>query len=325
MRFVLALYKKRFANKITLKPEEMFETGAQLEKAVETVRKDVWIYTLENNTILPSKDCLELRGKNLAFQLKIWTQATLPSIEIPDPMTHGWEKHDEGVKLIPDSKENMQKNDNIFKTIMRKCKCKKTVQEWSMCLLQWKTELFKLLRMWKLLQSIFPWHSQRRRPWSVRIRGWLRWRRQCSRKWFRSGERRRISEKLNYSLLRIFFSNWDNFDKNNLYFGVRVVMKWVYQAQYKASDTSSRPWNTSTWLSLVTAEYNLQAKFSWAQKMCLFDETWLILFRILQYPKILNWGKNFFLQNRCFSKKNFTTKSCGIWLKLGGDLVPHPT
>ena len=126
VRFVLALYKKRFANKITLKPEEMFETCVQLEKALETVRKDVWIYTLENNTILPSKDCLELRGKNLAFQLKIWTQVTLPTIEIPDPLTHGWERHDVGVKLIPDSKENMQKNDNIFKTIMRKCKCKKT-------------------------------------------------------------------------------------------------------------------------------------------------------------------------------------------------------
>ena len=123
--FILALFKKRFANKIKFKPDELFGTGADLEKTLEVVRQDVWVYTLENNTVLPSKECLEMRGKNLAFQLKIWCQATSASIEVPDPLTHGWEVTEQGYKLTPDSKENMEKRENMFKTIMKKCKCKK--------------------------------------------------------------------------------------------------------------------------------------------------------------------------------------------------------
>ena len=125
-RFILALFKKRFANKIKQKPDELFSSGAMLDKNLETVRQEVWLYTLENNTVMPSKECLELRGKNLAFQLKIWTQATATSMTIPDPLTHGWEKTEEGHRLIPDSKANIDKRETVFKTMMKKCKCKKT-------------------------------------------------------------------------------------------------------------------------------------------------------------------------------------------------------
>ena len=125
-RFILALFKKRFANKIKQKPDELFCSGAMLAKNLKTVRQEVWLYTLENNTVLPSKECLELRGKNLAFQLKIWAQATSTSMNIPDPLTHGWEKTEDGHRLIPDSRENKEKRENIFKTTMKKCKCKKT-------------------------------------------------------------------------------------------------------------------------------------------------------------------------------------------------------
>ena len=125
-RFILALFKKRFANKIKQKPDELFASGAALEKNLETVRQEVWLYTLENNTVLPSRECLELRGKNLAFQLKIWTQATASTITVPNPLTHGWQETETGHKLIPDSRENIEKRESIFKTMMKKCKCKKT-------------------------------------------------------------------------------------------------------------------------------------------------------------------------------------------------------
>ena len=90
------------------------------------MRQEVWLYTLENNTVLPSRECLELRGKNLAFQLKIWTQATASTITVPNPLTHGWQETETGHKLIPDSRENIEKRESIFKTMMKKCKCKKT-------------------------------------------------------------------------------------------------------------------------------------------------------------------------------------------------------
>ena len=124
--FILALFKKRYANKIKKKGEELFGASSNIAETLDEVRKDIWVYTLENNTILPSKDCLELRAKNLSFQLKIWLQATNPQIDVPNPCSHGWEEGPEGMQLIPESKENMEKQANVFKTIMRKCKCKKS-------------------------------------------------------------------------------------------------------------------------------------------------------------------------------------------------------
>ena len=123
--FLLALFKKRYANKIKLKTEEIFSGTANLEETLNSVRRDTWIYTLENNSILPSKECLELRSLNLSFQMRIWTQATNPEIDVPNPLDYGWEIADDGsYQLIPDSPENMRKQANIFKAIMKKCKCK---------------------------------------------------------------------------------------------------------------------------------------------------------------------------------------------------------
>ena len=124
--FVLALFKKRYANKIKKKGEELFAPSCNIAETLDAVRKDIWVYTSENNTILPSKECLELRAKNLSFQLKIWLQATKPQIDVPNPCLHGWEAGPEGMQLIPESKENMEKQARVFKTLMRKCKCKKT-------------------------------------------------------------------------------------------------------------------------------------------------------------------------------------------------------
>ena len=58
----------------------MFDINANVPEILETMRTDVWVQTIENNTTLPTMDCLELRALNLSFQLKVWSQATKPKI-----------------------------------------------------------------------------------------------------------------------------------------------------------------------------------------------------------------------------------------------------
>ena len=66
-RYILSLYKKKFSNKIKMTAREMFAESANLNNALEQARQDTWVYTLENNTVLPSQDCLNQRGLNLAY------------------------------------------------------------------------------------------------------------------------------------------------------------------------------------------------------------------------------------------------------------------
>ena len=133
-RFILALFKKQYANKIKLIAEEIFSSEAKLTQVLEDVRKDTWIYSLENNSILPSQECLQLRSLNLSFQLQVWTQATKTKIEVPNPLDYGWEILEDGsYGVIPDSPGNMKKQANIFKAIMRKCKCKLSTCKDSRC------------------------------------------------------------------------------------------------------------------------------------------------------------------------------------------------
>ena len=61
-----------------------------------------------------------------AFQLKVWIQATKPMIEVPNPLEHEWEDDAEGMPMIPDTKENQEKHASVYKTIMKRCKCKKS-------------------------------------------------------------------------------------------------------------------------------------------------------------------------------------------------------
>lgn len=125
-RYILALFKKRYANKIKMRAVEMFDTNAKIPEVLETVKTDVWVQTIENNTTLPTMDCLVLRALNLSFQLKVWTQATKPVIEVPNPLEHGWEGDARGMNMIPDTKENQEKHTSVYKTIMNRCKCKKS-------------------------------------------------------------------------------------------------------------------------------------------------------------------------------------------------------
>ena len=46
---------------------------------------------MENNIIVPSQDGLSQRALNLAYQLKVCTQASQPQIDVPDPLIYGWE------------------------------------------------------------------------------------------------------------------------------------------------------------------------------------------------------------------------------------------
>ena len=125
-RFILSLYKKKFANKIKMTPSEMFGSPTSLKNALEQARHDTWVFTLENNTIVPSQDCLNQRALNLAYQLKVWTQASQPQIDVPDPLIHGWEAGEAGYQLVPDSEENCAEQARLFNTVMKKCKCKKS-------------------------------------------------------------------------------------------------------------------------------------------------------------------------------------------------------
>ena len=131
-RYVLALFKKRFANKIKMKAEEMFG-NPNVTQVLDTVREEVFIQTLENNTVLPSKECLEYRALNLSFQLKIWTQATIAYMTVPDPLSHGWEEVEGALKMIPDSVENQRKQATVYETVMKKCKCKKSQCQNKLC------------------------------------------------------------------------------------------------------------------------------------------------------------------------------------------------
>ena len=125
-RFILALFKKRYASKIKMPAIEMFANDAKIAEVLETVKTEVWVQTIENNTTLPTMECLVLRALNLSFQLKVWTQATKPLIEVPSPLQHGWEGDAEGMTMIPDTKENQEKHASVYKTIMKRCKCKKS-------------------------------------------------------------------------------------------------------------------------------------------------------------------------------------------------------
>ena len=52
---------------------------------------------------------LVLRALNLSFQLRVWTQATKPWIQVPNPLEHGWEGDATKMNIIPDTKENQER------------------------------------------------------------------------------------------------------------------------------------------------------------------------------------------------------------------------
>ena len=45
---------------------------------------------------------------------------------VPDPTTHGWKDVDGTLEMIPDSKENQDKQASVYETVMKKCKRKKS-------------------------------------------------------------------------------------------------------------------------------------------------------------------------------------------------------
>ena len=102
----------------------MFDMSADIPYVLETVRTDAWLQTIEKNSTLATMKCLELRALNLLFQLKVWTQATKPVIEVPNPCDHGWEEDAEGMRMITDTKENQEKHASVYQTMMKRCKCK---------------------------------------------------------------------------------------------------------------------------------------------------------------------------------------------------------
>ena len=126
MRFMLALFKKRYSSKIKRGPEELLRPIECYDNVIQEVQSETWAHTFETRTMLPSKDCLYLRESNVAFQLKIWMQATKSHMVIDNPEDYGWEKVKGEYWIVADSKENTRKQKTIFDTIMRKCGCKST-------------------------------------------------------------------------------------------------------------------------------------------------------------------------------------------------------
>ena len=124
VRFVLALFKKKYSTKIKGKPEEILSPAADYSEIISEVQRNTWVHTVESKSMLPSQDCLLLREKNISFQLQIWTQATSAIINVPKPEEYGWEKTDSGYHLQPDSAENLAKQKSIYDTIMHKSGCK---------------------------------------------------------------------------------------------------------------------------------------------------------------------------------------------------------
>ena len=70
-----------------------------ISEVLEPVKTNIGLQTIDNNTALPTMDCLVLRALNLSFQLKVWTQATKPVIEVPNPLEHGWEGDARGMNV----------------------------------------------------------------------------------------------------------------------------------------------------------------------------------------------------------------------------------
>ena len=95
MRFILALFKRKYSSKIKRGPEELLRPMESYDDVINEVQSETWAHTFETRTMLPSKDCLSLRELNVAFQLKIWMQATKPEIDIDNPEDFGWEKVEE--------------------------------------------------------------------------------------------------------------------------------------------------------------------------------------------------------------------------------------
>ena len=126
MRFMLALFKRRYPGKIKRSPEELLRPVKCYDNVIQEVQSDTWAHTFETQTMLPSKDCLYLRESNVAFQLKIWMQATKSHMVVDNPEDHSWEKVEGEFQIVADSKENTRKQKKIFDTIMRKCGCKST-------------------------------------------------------------------------------------------------------------------------------------------------------------------------------------------------------
>ena len=124
VRFVLALFKKKYSTKIKEKPEELLRPAADYSEIISEVQRNTWVHTVESKTMLPSQDCLLLREKNISFQLQIWTQATSAIIHVPKPEQYGWSKTESGYHLQPDSAANLAKQKSIYDTIMQKCGCK---------------------------------------------------------------------------------------------------------------------------------------------------------------------------------------------------------
>ena len=117
--------KKRHSSKIKRRPEEILSAPLDYKEIIEEIQKETWAYTLETKTMIPSIDCLNLREKNMSFQMQIWSQATKPKITVQNPEEYGWLKEDSGFYLKADSKSNMKKQASIYETIMRKCGCSK--------------------------------------------------------------------------------------------------------------------------------------------------------------------------------------------------------
>ena len=124
IRFILALFKKKYSSKVTKRQEEILCHAQSYSDIISEMQRETWVHTLESKAMIPTEECLLLREKNLAFQLIIWKQATNPQMIVPRPEQYGWEKEDSGLVLQADSKENTQKQKSVFDTIMRKCKCK---------------------------------------------------------------------------------------------------------------------------------------------------------------------------------------------------------
>ena len=124
VRFILALFKKRYSTKIKKRPEEILGPVSNYSQIISELQTETWVHTLESKSMLPSEDCLALREKNFAFQMIIWNQATKPHMIVPEPYQYGWKESAMGFDLQADSEENIGKQKTIFDAIMRKCGCK---------------------------------------------------------------------------------------------------------------------------------------------------------------------------------------------------------
>ena len=130
VNFLSCIYAYKFANSFNV--AELSAALSDLSTAVllDDIRKRTWHQTIYLNNTLPSLTAIELHSKRFGYVLSSFANATEAYHILPDPTESGWIRLEinGSHQLVPEwvSAENRKAVDVMRKTLLKKCRCKKT-------------------------------------------------------------------------------------------------------------------------------------------------------------------------------------------------------